>query len=62
MQVNIKSGFCPKQNIFSFEKYAEMHMQMNGMMNEELGCYTMIYAVGTRNVKLTTYLCQKQFP
>jgi hypothetical protein len=39
MQFNIKLCFCPKQNIFSFEKYAEVHMHMNGMMNEELGCY-----------------------
>jgi hypothetical protein len=32
MQFNIKSGFCPKQNLFSFEKYAEVHMHMNDMM------------------------------
>jgi hypothetical protein len=31
-QFNIKSGFCPKQNLFSFEKYAEVHMHMNDMM------------------------------
>jgi hypothetical protein len=32
MQFNIKSGFCPKQNLFSVEKYAEVHMHMNDMM------------------------------
>jgi hypothetical protein len=40
MQFNTKSSFCPKQNLFSFEKYAELHMLMNDMMYEELGCYT----------------------
>jgi hypothetical protein len=40
MQFNTKSSFYPKQNLFSFEKYAEMHMHMNGMMYEELGCYS----------------------
>jgi hypothetical protein len=32
MQFNTKLGFCPKQNLFSFEKYAEVHMHMNDMM------------------------------
>jgi hypothetical protein len=39
MQFNTKSIFCPKQNLFSYEKYAEVHMHMNDMMNEDLGCY-----------------------
>jgi hypothetical protein len=39
MQFNTTLGFYPKQNLFSFEKYAEVHMHMNGMMYEELGCY-----------------------
>jgi hypothetical protein len=32
MQFNIKSDFCPKQNLFSLEKYVEVHMHMNDMM------------------------------
>jgi hypothetical protein len=36
-EFNINLGFCPKQILFSFEKYADVHMHMNGMMNEELG-------------------------
>jgi hypothetical protein len=40
MQFNTNLDFCPKQILFSFEKYAEVHMHMNGRMNKELGCYT----------------------
>jgi hypothetical protein len=42
MQFNTNLGFCPKQNLFSIEKYAEVHMHMNGMMYEGLGCYMIL--------------------
>jgi hypothetical protein len=53
MQFNTKSGFCPKQNLFIFEKYAEVHMHMNDMMkfpNLKSGMLHLKHAMHTRFV------------